>query len=77
MISPEPLLQGPAAVPFYVLFLADFPISAFAAGVMFTSTDLFPTAWAIWGIIGTAWWYVLGRALEKQSRSVRESPKTR
>ena len=60
----QPLLNGPAALPFGILFLADFPFSAFAFGVMFTSETNGPIAFALWGVVGTLWWYLLGRSID-------------
>lgn len=59
-LQPQPLLDGPAGFPFAVIFVADFPISAIAFGVMFTSVASVPYAVALWGIVGTLWWYFLG-----------------
>lgn len=60
----QPLLDGPAALPFGILFLADFPFSAIAFGVMFTSESNGPIAFALWGVVGTIWWHVLGRSID-------------
>jgi len=65
-IQPQPLAQGPADWPFRVLFLADFPISLIAFGVMFTSDARFPYALAMWGILGTLWWCFLGGLIEQR-----------
>ena len=63
-IQPQALANGPADWPFRVLFIADLPISLVAFGVMFNSDARFPYALAMWGILGTLWWYFLGRLME-------------
>ncbi len=60
----QPLLNGPAALPFGILFLADLPFSAFAFGVMFTSESNGPIAFVLWCVVGTVWWYLLGRSID-------------
>ncbi len=67
----QPLLNGPAALPFGILFLADLPFSAFAFGVMFTSESNGPIAFALWGVVGTIWWYLLGRSIDAWIRRIR------
>jgi WD40-like Beta Propeller Repeat len=67
----QPLLDGPAALPFAILFLADLPFSAFAFGVMFTSESNGPIAFALWGVIGTVWWHLLGRAIDARRHRIR------
>jgi len=68
LVSNKPILDGPAKLPFGVLFLGDFPISAFAFGVMFNSDKNGWTAWGLWGIVGTIWWYFLGLSIEAWTR---------
>ena len=63
-VQPQPLANGPADWPFRILFCADLPISIIAFGVMFNSDERFPYALAAWGILGTLWWYFLGRLME-------------
>jgi hypothetical protein len=63
-ISSQPILDGPARFPFAALFVADFPISAIAFGVLFTSQERTWFALGLWGIVGTLWWYFLGRSIE-------------
>jgi hypothetical protein len=65
-MQPQPLLDGPSRWPFYVLALADFPISLVAFGAMFTSEARMPYALAAWGVLGTIWWYFLGRLIEER-----------
>jgi hypothetical protein len=67
----QPLLNGPAALPFGILFLADLPFSVFAFGVMFTSESNGPIALALWGVVGTLWWYVLGRSIDAWIHRIR------
>ena len=59
-IQPQPLLDGPSRFPFAVIFLADFPFSAFFFGMMFTSDERSPYTAALWGVSGTLWWWFLG-----------------
>jgi hypothetical protein len=68
VFSDHPILDGPARIPFAVLFFGDLPISAIAFGVMFSSEGQGPYAWVVWGIIGTAWWHFLGRSIEAWQR---------
>src|SRR5579864_2440843 len=63
-ISSQPLLDGPARFPFFVLFLADFPISAIASSVMYFSEYRGWYALGLWGVLGTLWWYFLGLSIE-------------
>jgi hypothetical protein len=63
-IQSQPLLDGPSRWPFGVLFFGDLPISAIAFGVMFGSDARMPYALVAWGVLGTLWWYLLGRWLE-------------
>jgi hypothetical protein len=67
-IQAEPLLDGPARLPCYLLFFGDFPFSAVAAGVVFSSSQNAPYAIAGLGILGTLWWYVLGETIETWRR---------
>jgi hypothetical protein len=62
----QPLLDGPARWPFLAVFLGDLPVSVVAFGVMFGSDERAPYAAAAWGILGTLWWYFLGRLIEKR-----------
>lgn len=67
-IQSQPLLDGPSRWPFAAEFLGDFPISAVAFGVMFSSDTSAPYAIVAWGAIGTGWWYLLGRWMEEKQR---------
>jgi hypothetical protein len=68
-IQAQPLANGPADWPFRILFIADLPISVVAFGVMFGSDARFPYALAVWGILGTLWWYFLGSLMERRNRT--------
>jgi len=63
-ISNKPIADGPAGLPFLVLYFADLPISAIPFGVMFTSAERGWLAWSFWGVLGTVWWYFLGLSIE-------------
>jgi hypothetical protein len=63
-MSTSPILNGPAKIPFGIVFVADLPFSAFAFSVMFFSEEYGWFAFAIWGVLGTAWWYFLGMSFE-------------
>ena len=67
-IQSQPLANGPADWPFRILFVADLPLSLIAFGAMFNSDSSFPYALAAWGILGTLWWYFLGRLIEDWRR---------
>jgi hypothetical protein len=68
----QPLFNGPAAIPFVVLLIADLPISVIAFAVMFTSISMGPIAAVAWGVLGTLWWFVIGIAVDRRLRSYRE-----
>jgi hypothetical protein len=53
LVSDKAILEGPAKVPFGILFWGDLPISAFAFSVMFTDDKNGWIAWCLWGIVGT------------------------
>lgn len=59
----QPLLDGPSRWPFFTVFLADFPISAIAFGIIFVSESWAAYAVITWGILGTIWWYLLGASI--------------
>jgi len=61
-LSSKPLLQGPAGIPFVVLFLADFPISIIASDLIWDMGQKAAWFWAMWGVAATIWWYSLGPA---------------
>jgi hypothetical protein len=44
-----PMFNGPSALPFLILFIADLPISFVAFGVMFTSVKYGLVAALAWG----------------------------
>jgi hypothetical protein len=68
--SHQPLLNGPSRLPFGILLIADLPFSIFAFAVLFTSTKYGGIAVVLWGIVGTLWWYLLGRAIDALIRRV-------
>src|SRR5450755_1680555 len=68
----QPLMNGPSAFPFVVLFIADLPISMIAFGVMFTSSEMGPVAAVLWGVLGTLWWFAIGIAIDARIRRYRE-----
>jgi len=67
----QPVLDGPSAFLFVILFVADLPISFIAFSVMFTSSEMGPIAAVLWGVLGTLWWYVIGIAIDARIRSYR------
>ncbi|PYT48374.1 MAG: hypothetical protein DMG44_15220 [Acidobacteria bacterium] len=73
-ISSKPILDGPARLPFGILWVADLPISAIAFSVMFTSAEYGWFAWAVWGVVGTVWWYFLSRSMETLQRRFSSKP---
>jgi Tol biopolymer transport system component len=68
-----PMANGPSALPFFVLFIADLPISFIAFGVMFTSVKYGLVAAIAWGVFGTLWWYVIGRSIDARIRNFRKT----
>jgi hypothetical protein len=62
--SRQPLLNGPSRLPFGILLIADMPFSIMAFGVMLTSAAYGDIACALWGVVGTLWWHLLGRAID-------------
>jgi Tol biopolymer transport system component len=69
----QPLMNGPSALPFVILFIADLPISMIAFGVMFTSSEMGRAAAVLWGVLGTLWWFAIGFAIDARIRSYRET----
>jgi hypothetical protein len=70
--SSRPLMDGPSALPFAILFIADLPISFVAFGVMFTSSENGTLAAVLWGVFGTLWWFLIGLAIDARIRSFRK-----
>lgn len=70
-VSSQPMMDGISAGPFLVLLIADIPISIVAFGVLFTSSTYGPLAVVLWGVIGTFWWYLLGRSIHAWLRRFR------
>ena len=64
----QPLMDGPSALPFFILFIADLPKSIFAFGVMFTSSINGTLAAVGWGILGTFWWFLIGLSIDARAR---------
>jgi WD40-like Beta Propeller Repeat len=73
VVFSQPLMNGPSALPFVILFIADLPISMIAFGVMFTSSEMGPVAAVLWGVLGTLWWFAIGFAIDARIRSYRET----
>lgn len=59
-------MNGLGAVPFFLLFIADIPISIVAFAVLFNSAAYGSLAVVLWGIIGTLWWSLLGRSIDRR-----------
>jgi len=72
VFSPQPLLNGPSALPFAILFVADLPLSLFAFGAMFASSEKGMVAAILWGVLGTLWWFLIGFAIDARIRSRRK-----
>ncbi len=72
----QPLMDGPSVFLFVILFIADLPISFITFAVMFTNSELGPTAAVLWGVLGTLWWYLIGIAIDARIRSYRENRAT-
>ena len=60
----SPLLNGISKYPFWVLFLADLPISFPAFSVMFVSEERGIYAAILWAVLGTLMWYLIGRTID-------------
>jgi Tol biopolymer transport system component len=69
----QPLGDGPSALLFVILLIADLPISFVAFGVMFTSSEWGSVAAVLWGVLGTLWWFAIGFAIDARIRSYREN----
>jgi Tol biopolymer transport system component len=65
----RPLMDGPAALPFFVLFFADLPISFPAFAAMFVSAERGMIAAVFWGVLGTLWWFLIGFAIDTRLRN--------
>jgi Tol biopolymer transport system component len=72
----QPLADGPSSLPFVILLIADLPISLVAFGVMFTSSEMGTIAAALWGVLGTLWWFAIGFAIDARTRSYWEKHAT-
>jgi hypothetical protein len=65
-VQAQPLLDGPARWGFCVLFFADLPISIIGFSLMWDNKWNFGLL--LWGIVGTAWWYILGVGIQRLLR---------
>jgi hypothetical protein len=65
-IQSQPLMDGPSRFPFAVILVADLPFSLYFFGIIFTSAERFPYAVALWGVLGTLWWWFLGSLIDKR-----------
>jgi hypothetical protein len=60
IFSDTGVLDGPARWPVIILWIADIPISLIASERLFFHDEYAKLVWALWGVIGTIWWYFLG-----------------
>ena len=58
------MMNGLSAGPFLLLLVVDVPISFVAFGVLFTGTACGILAVVLWFLVGTSWWYLLGRFID-------------
>jgi len=65
-------MDGPSALPFFILFIADLPISIVFFGVMFTSSAHGTLAAVCWGVLGTFWWFLIGLSIDARNHTFRE-----
>jgi Tol biopolymer transport system component len=72
----QPIMNGPSAFLFAILFIVDLPISMIAFGVMFTSSEMGPVAAVLWGVLGTLWWFAIGFVIDARIRSYRKNRAT-
>src|SRR5580704_1520094 len=72
----QPIMNGPSALLFVILFIVDLPISMIAFGVMFTSSEMGPVAAVLWGVLGTLWWFAIGLAIDARIGSYRKNRAT-
>jgi dipeptidyl aminopeptidase/acylaminoacyl peptidase len=70
-LSSQPMMDGLAAVPFFLLFITDIPISIVAFFVLFTSATCGSLAVVLWGVVGTLWWVLLGRSIDRRLAGIR------
>src|SRR4051794_8921058 len=68
----QPLLDGPARWGVYVLFFADFPISVIGFSLMWDGRQ--DEGLLLWGIVGTAWWYLIGLLIQRVRSSKGHKP---
>ena len=62
----QPFLDGPARWPFGALFFADIPISVIGFSMMWDGK--WNSGLLLWGVIGTAWWYLLAAGIRRLKR---------
>lgn len=67
----QPVTDGPSAFLFFLLHIADLPISFPAFAVMFTSSEMGTVAAVLWGIFATLWWFAIGFAIDARIRNYR------
>jgi hypothetical protein len=66
----QPLLDGPAPRwGFFVLFFADLPISVIGFSMMWDGK--WNEGLLLWGVLGTAWWYLIGLLIRQLQRSIK------
>jgi hypothetical protein len=68
----EPLLDGPSRWGFGMLFIADVPLSLLGYSKMWDAKV--GLGIALWGVLGTMWWWALGLAVERLRKPVTQSP---
>jgi hypothetical protein len=64
LFSDAPVLDGPARFPIIILWTVDIPISLIASARLFFHDEYAKLVWALWGFMGTLWWYFLGISIE-------------
>jgi hypothetical protein len=60
---------------FALLWFADLPISVLASSITLGSLKNGWVAFALWGVLGTVWWYFLGLSIEAWGRRFSRKPK--
>jgi hypothetical protein len=56
-LQTRPMLDGPARWGVNILFITDLPVSVVGFSLMWDRR--FALGLSLWGVFGTAWWYVL------------------
>ena len=75
--SGQSLMGGPSGLPFAILLIADLPFSFIAFSVIFASDAKAGIAFVLWGVVGTLWWYLLGRVIDALIRRFRGNSASR